>query len=457
MVKWFYCIGVFFFFGPPKLLAQHSEEKRISLKDAISQGENYHQLQSILYEAEAAAKHINVVQYSKLPNIDANYQVGLATANNTTGLFYPNGILPISGPPSVSNSFTPTVGSAAGVLLNWDILTFGQKDAKIGEASAEYRVKEAVFKESTLEHRTKIINTYLDLILSLEHTKIYSANTQRTKINLKQSAVLSKNGIRPGADSTFFSSELSKATVEVLNSTKQQKVYQLLLAHLISSKDLPLPTDTAFISVLPPITQGGSNFSQNPMLKTAESSLSLNLLKENTINKDYLPKVTLWSTAFGRGSGFQENGTNRDIKGLSLNRINYAIGFQLSLPIMKYGETRKKLQEQQMLTLAAKEKIDQSKDLLSIQQQIASETLSNCILVAAETTKQLNAAQYAFFAIQARYSAGLINLSDLIQVQYSLLKAELDNKKAYLDAWKAYLLLTVIDGDVTIFTNAIQK
>jgi outer membrane protein TolC len=58
--------------------------------------------------------------------------------------------------------------------------------------------------------------------------------------------------------------------------------------------------------------------------------------------------------------------------------------------------------------------------------------------------------------MQIRYNTGLVNFSDLIQAQYNLLKAELDMKTAYWDAWKALLLQTAVKGDEKIFLNAIR-
>jgi outer membrane protein TolC len=73
--------------------------------------------------------------------------------------------------------------------------------------------------------------------------------------------------------------------------------------------------------------------------------------------------------------------------------------------------------------------------------------------IAVETEQQLKSGQYAFTAMQVRYNTGLVNFADLIQTQYNLLKAELDVKKAFWDAWKALLLQAAVQGDETIFLN----
>ncbi len=123
---------------------------------------------------------------------------------------------------------------------------------------------------------------------------------------------------------------------------------------------------------------------------------------------------------------------------------------------MKYGEVKKQLQQQNFLSKAAEERLEENRTSLSSQQNIANTTFDNSVAVATETQQQLKAAQFAFKAIQVRYNTGLINFSDLIQVQYNLLKAELDVKRAYWDAWKALLLQAAVKGDENIFLNEIK-
>ena len=132
-----FCWLVFLFLlGPLKLSAQM--DSVIHLADALRIAEeSYHLLKSKKLEADAAVKIIDVTKYSRMPTIDASYQAGLGTANNLTGIFYPDGILPMTGPPSTGNNFSPATGSAASVLLSWQAITFGQRDAQINVSKVE--------------------------------------------------------------------------------------------------------------------------------------------------------------------------------------------------------------------------------------------------------------------------------------------------------------------------------
>ena len=439
-------------------IAQAPADTLILLKTAIQlAGQRYHLLKSKQYEAEAATKYIDVVKYSKLPSVDASYQAGLGTANNLTGIFYPTGILPMTGPPSTGNNYSPATGSAASVLLNWQAITFGQRDEQINVSIAEANTKKSELRQALFQHKINVISTYLDLLLAYDVVNIQQRNIERNQANLKQSRVLVNSGIKPGVDSALFLSELSKAKIDLLNAQRQLQIYQFQLAQLIVTDALPVPQDTAFLQRLPAaVLVADSSFANTPLIQSGQSQLKLSRSKELLLKKSYLPKLNVWGTGFARGSGFQSNRTVKTLDGFALNRFNYGAGVQLIFPIMKYGEVKKQLLQQNLLSKAAQEIIEESNSVLITQQRIANATFDNSIAVAKETQQQLKSGQYAFNAMQIRYNTGLVNFADLIQTQYNLLKAELDSKRSYWDAWKALLLQAAVKGNENVFLNAIQ-
>ncbi|MBL7724801.1 MAG: TolC family protein [Chitinophagaceae bacterium] len=441
-----------------KVIAQTLPDTVLQLKDALRLSEErYHLLKSKKLEADAATKYVDVIKYSKLPTIDASYQANIATANNLTGMFYPNGLLPISGPPSVANQYSPATGSAASVLMNWQAVTFGQRDAQVNVSIAEANSKQTEWQQALFFHKINVISSYLDVILAYEKINIHQQNIERVNTNLKQSRVLANSGIKPGVDTALFLSELSKAKIELLNTQRQSQLSQLILAQLIGIDAMPVPSDTSFLNKLPTgIYSTDTSFSTNPVVQLAQSYFEVNKSREVLLKKSYLPKLNVWGTGFARGSGFQPDGTIKTWSGLGLNRVNYGAGVQLVFPLMKYGEVKKQLQQQNLLSKAALERIEESKSILTMQQRIANITFNNSIAVAKETQQQLKSGRYAFIAMQTRYNTGLVNFSDLIQAQYNLLKAELDSRIAYWDAWKGLLLQTAVKGDESIFLNAIR-
>lgn len=440
-----------------KAAAQTSADTVIKISDAVQLAEQrYHLLKATKYESEAASKNINVTKHGKVPTLDATYQAGFGTANNLTGMVYPNGILPITGPPSVDNNYTPATGSAASISLNWQAITFGQKNAEIGESVAEAKSKDSEWKQELFQHKINVISAYLDVLLSFDIVNIHQHNIQRVQASLTQSRTLVGTGLKPGVDTALFLSELSKAKIDLLNAQKQLQIQQWLLAQLIVIDVLPIPADTNFLNKLPAVITGNdSSFSNHPIIQYSQSIVELNRSKEQVFKKSYLPKLNVWGTGFARGSGFQQNQI-KTWDGLSFSRYNYGTGVQLAFPILKYGEVKRQLQQQNFLSMASAERLEENRAALTTQQRIANSVFINSVNVAAETQQQLKSGQYAFTAMQSRYNTGLVNFADLIEAQYNLLKAELDVKKAYWDAWKALLMEAAVKGDENIFLNSIR-
>lgn len=430
----------------------------ISLKDAIAWGDqNYHLLNVRKYDAAAADKNVDVVKYSRLPTIDASYQAGISTANNLTGVFYPTGILPISGPPTTENTFDPATGSAAGILLNWKAVTFGERNARINTAVSEADVRKNRLQKERFQHSINIISSYLDILLAYANLNIHQHNIERVEANLRQSRVLANSGIKAGVDTELFRSELSKAKVEYINTHKQLEILQWKLARLIVVDNLPVPKDSTFLLKLPASKGLADNDpATHPFMQYAQSQYVLSQSKEQQIKKSYLPKINIWGAGFARGSGFQADGSVNTWDGLNLSRYNYSLGLQLTFPLMKYGEAKRQLQEQTLLSKAAAEHLEDVRSDLFAQQQIVNTTWEHSLQVVTETEAQLKSAQTAFNAMQIRYNTGLVNFSDLIQAQYILLKSELDVKQAYWDTWKASLLEAAVKGDINIFLNEVK-
>lgn len=435
--------------------AQQPADTTVRLNDMLQLAEQrYHLLQAKRNEATAAAKNVEVIKYSKLPAIDATYQAGFGTANNLTGMFYPTGLLPISGPPSTNNNFSPATGSAASILLNWQAVTFGERDAKINVSVAEANAQEAAYHQAVFTHSINLISKYLDVLLAKDVLLIHLNNIERVEASLKQSQVLTQTGIKAGVDTALFLAELSKARIGWLNAQKSLQTQQWLLAQLIVTDKLPVPLDSNFLKHLPTEQiKADTSFSSHPAILYAESQVAITAANESLLKKSYLPKLNVWGTAFARGSGFLTDGSIKTWDGLGPTRFNYGAGVQLAFPIMKYGEVKRQLQHQSFVSKAAEENLQENKALLSTQQRIAAATFQNSLAISKEAIQQQKSASYAFNAMQIRYNTGLVNFVDLIQTQYNLLKSELDVEQAYWDAWKALLFKAAVQGDPAIFLN----
>ena len=192
------CAGAFFCLSSGSVFAQ---QRSLSIREAVSlTREQQPQLRAQQEQANAAAYNVGLAKNTLLPDLTASYQAGYATYNNMTGMTYPGGFLPISGPPSAGNTYDAVPGSVLSALLKWNPLTFGQRQAAVEKAAAQYQVAASQYNDALFRQQYTVIATYLDAVYLRSLTASYEANIARTATGLNQALVLAKEGLRPGID-----------------------------------------------------------------------------------------------------------------------------------------------------------------------------------------------------------------------------------------------------------------
>ena len=169
-----------------------------------------------------------------------------------------------------------------------------------------------------------------------------------------------------------------------------------------------------------------------------------------------MPTLGIWGTKYARGSVIGYNGNVKSTDGLAFQRYNYGAGVQLSIPILQYARLKPQLQQQDLLIKSSQEKLDEISLQLKMQNQLANVTFSNALAVAKESPVFYESAAFSYHALQSRYQSGLANISDLIQAQYALTKAQADNASAYIAVWKAFLYKAAASGDLNLFLNQVN-
>lgn len=428
-----------------------------TLKDLLIKAEsNYPLLKSKQYERLAAENGVTSAKKAVLPNLDAAYQVNYATYNNITGMAAPQYFVPISGPPSTGNSNDAVFGSVGSLLMSWDLFTFGQRSARTDIAKATLKVAEADAVYETFRHKINVIQHYLDLLFAHELSEVYQKNLERSQERTKEIQVLTRTGLRPEVDSALFAAELSKAKIELLNAQKFLESQEIVLTELVGDGAIAYIRDSTFFSMLPTINPDTIS-NNHPLISLSQARVSVNSAQRNFLQRTLYPKLSLWGTAYARGSGIRHDGYVNAEDGLDFTRYNYGAGLQLSIPILRFIDVRTQLSQSNNLLNAQQEKLSQANLQIKAQSAVSALGLKYAIQSAQESPVFFNSAQFSYDALFTRYNAGLANYADLVQAQYSLLKAESDLKKSYLDAWKALLYMAAVNGDLDIFLNQVDN
>jgi outer membrane protein len=94
---------------------------------------------------------------------------------------------------------------------------------------------------------------------------------------------------------------------------------------------------------------------------------------------------------------------------------------------------------------------------VSNQQQAAAALLQAARAVAASTPVQLAAAEQSESQARARYNAGLVSVTEVADAQSLLTQAEVQDRLARVDIWRALLAEAVARGDLAPFLALVRQ
>jgi outer membrane protein len=417
---------------------------------------NYPVIKAAQLRSMAARQDVITEYRDLIPRLSASYQVNYATANNISGMLYPGSILPISGPVTSENNNQMFTGSAAGLLMTWNPYTFGKRSSRIDRAESEAEAFRLHEELTLLDFKTRFIETYLNYIgfLSLEETQ--QSELDRLEFNLALARELAVNGLRPGVDSSQIKTEFAQAKIELLAIQRniqfaKEQLYEYLAGN---EQQLPEAGDTFLNDNLTHSTDFQSGI--HPRLNLAvQKRLSLEA-GQKILRRSLYPDLTLWGTGFARGSAVAMGNDVQNAEGFNFSKHNYGIGFQISLPLLDFSRTSSQLKKQNMLVSALKEEEEHVRLQLNKERNLALVTYRNAIEAAKHAEAFVEFSDYSFQAVNARYEAGLVNLTELLHAQFQLKKAQSDEVKIRLELWKSLLYLAAVEGDMEIFLEQIR-
>lgn len=447
-MRWIFLITCCFRFH--ELRAQ--DTVHLSLTQVLSLAENnYPKLKSSRCQLEAAKANIKLQQQTIIPQLDAAYQANLATHNNINGMWLPQYVLPISGPPSPGNDYAPVTGTAASLLFQWQPGVFGERKSNTNLAVASSQTLQSKNEEEVFAHKIKVSNQYIDLVYVQKLLNLYRENIRISESQLHQVRILAGTGLRPGVDTALIQAEISRNRIEWLKIKNLFAATQSVLGEFLATDSVIIPLDTLSYTAL--LQQQLNDTIEHPILKTARLSIEEANIKRLSISKLTAPHLSIWGTTYARGSGVDYNGAVKIFDGFALNRFNYGAGVQLVVPLLKQSEVKTRLQQQDWIIKSEQEKLSLASSALKGQRKLAETTFYNARSIAAETPVQVHSAEYAFNSMQVRYTNGLVNYTELLQTQSNLLNAKIDLTRSQSELWKALLFEAAVLGDINLFVN----
>src|SRR5437867_3897615 len=168
-----------FLFAEVRAFAQTEPGGPLTLGDAVQLAlKNYPAIKESRARAQAAAESVGVAQTAYLPRVDMIWQENRATANNVFGQLLPQSLVPsISGPVLGTRSLGDSVwGSAAGVLLSWEAVDFGQRKAGVDVARAQTELAKHRVALTELDVASAAADAFLTVLAADESVRATRAN-----------------------------------------------------------------------------------------------------------------------------------------------------------------------------------------------------------------------------------------------------------------------------------------
>lgn len=430
----------------------------LTLQEAIDRANTQHPvIKSAGQQSEIKAQAFKLTNKDLLPEVNLYAQTSLGTFNNITGMYIPQtGLWPISGPPSDGNNGQPAWGSVLGAGFSWEPFTFGERKNRIQQAEADYQSSRRELELVRFNHLSNIIHQYLTTLAAQKNIEAMQANLERTEEAYKTIYALTVSELRPGVDTALAQAEVSRAKINVREAQKAFQVAQARLAELIYRDDDFQLEETPFYTKLP--ERELTEPTTHPLIQVYESRIEYDQLGLLSTKKAYYPEIRLTGTYYIRGSGVANDLTadHNASAGFNFERYNYGIGLALSLPILDYARYGHQVKMQESRLAATRFALETQELAITQQLRSASEQMEAALFSANETPVQLRASQYGYEMMRARYESGLVNFQELVQTQYLLTEAEVNDINAKISAWQALLQQAAACGDLSLFLNQIQ-
>jgi len=434
--------------------AQTTASGPLSLNDAIRLAlENYPAIKESRARAQAAEEGVAVARTAYLPRLDMIWQENRATTNNVFGLLLPQSTLAsISGPVLGTRSLNDSVwGSAAGVLLSWEAVDFGQRKASIDVARAQTSLARNQTAVTELDVASAAADAFLTVLAADESVRAARANVERLQVFADNVRTLVQNQLRPGADQSRADAELAVSRNQLSQAVQIADIARASLADAVGSAGAPIQLAPGALERVPDVIAESADLKSHPAARAGQAALEAVRARERVLDRAYYPQITVQSTFAGRGTGAEIPGLPSFGNGLWLQVPNWAIGASIRFPAFDIFSINAQKRVEVQNELAENARYERTLQQLTTQDAKARALMKAAAEIARNTPIERQAATAGETQARARYQNGLASVTEVAEAQRLLAQAEADDAVARLGVWRALLAAGQARGDLTPF------
>ncbi|QIP13758.1 TolC family protein [Spirosoma aureum] len=432
--------------------------------------QNYPSIKNKLTETQATQADLAARKASFLPVASFQAQALYGTSNNVRGATFPNegSTNSVSSGVKANGPTTDAVwGSLSSLNVNWKAITFGRNKAELALSKSAIQRANADYYQELFVHRVRVADTYLMALIIDQTVKVQAANLARIDAFRTVMQANTRSGRRPGVDSVLADAEVAKARLLLIESRRiaQQQRVQLGEFMGLPGSTFRLDTNTFQVALPPDFQFSAEKLANHPVLSYFRRQIEFSQARVEAIRKSYLPAIALNGSFWARGSGISDNTTpegnfiyNPSLgAGLPFRVANYFVGVSTFWRFSDLFRTRQETKAQVMRTQGDQYQYDQEVLRIKAEQQTADLQIQNAYEAAQQAPVQLGAARAAYEQAQARYTAGLSNVYEFTQAFTLLNRAEIDQFVTTNNVWRALLLKSAAEGDLTNFIKLTTK
>jgi|HubBroStandDraft_1064217.scaffolds.fasta_scaffold12707_4 outer membrane protein TolC len=411
---------------------------------------------------ESAKAGITEARHSFLPQANAVEELSVGSANDLTGPYLPvPGVIhPIGGGIDPANNYQAITGNMASLYGQYDLITFGLKDAKVAGARAFAGLSQADLEKQRYLVKWDIARLYFNILSRRYQLAVDQEDIRRYESMYSISRALTASGVNPGVDSSLARAGLSRIRVSYNNALGELHRLQDQLVYLTGIPNPEIAMDTSSATSREyPLTGliGDTTTAVNPLEDYFAKQKQQYDAETQLARKSYLPRVVLGAGGWIRGSSVQySNNYESGAEGLGYQRMNYLAGVGITYDLFNGIHRRDRINVLNQQAQAAGYALQQQQLELHNQQVQADESIRTARANLDEAPAQLQAASDAYNQKLAQYKAGVINLVDLVTAAFELTQAQTGYIQTLNQWYTASLDKAAATGNLDLFIQTIK-
>lgn len=440
---------------------QSAPSRTFTVQEAIGYAlANYPAVQAAVQRYVAARGGVGLARTSYIPVLSMLYQEDRATRNAIPSLLMPQSVIANPSGTTLAPSSQMFWGSAAGVLLSYDLLDFGYRRSQLRAAETTEKRSQEEVALTRLQVAATVAEASLEVLAAHQQVQASQADVARRTVFAKSVHALVDAHLRPGADASRVDAELAEARNGLVLAEELERLTSSAFARVLGLAGTRVAvTPGPFLSAPSEGTWQAPPAASHPAAVAGMDRVDETRAAISVIDHSYFPHVSIQALASRRGSGANAQGhLIGEDAGLEPNvGSNWGAGVSVTFQPLAIAS----IHEQKSIETAREREqqalYDQTVQNIETQTEQAHATLEAARRIAANTPEELRASKDSETQAVARFKAGLGTIVDVAEAQRLLLRAQIDDSLATLNVWRALAGLAAAQGNLEPFIDLVNR